>query len=189
MAKAVGIDSGAYELKIVELDGSFRRPKLSKVCIERTDVPSVGEDAAAVAATQVREVLKEAGMGRDNLAIAFPSNRTVLREMTVPFVGKEQIRRVIKFEAEGEIHSHSVDDLVVDFHILEELENETRVLIAAVPKADPLRTRQVVRGRACRAGAHRSRCDGALSRRRVGRLLRRGGRSGRGRSGGGRGRG
>lgn len=136
MAKAVGIDAGAYELKIVELDGSFRRPKLSKVCIERTDIPAAGDDPEAVAATQAREVLKEAGIGRENLGITFPANRTVLREMTVPFVGTDQIRRVIKFEAEGEIHSHSVDDLVVDFHVLEELENETRVLIAAVPKVD-----------------------------------------------------
>ncbi|MEO0481595.1 MAG: pilus assembly protein PilM [Planctomycetota bacterium] len=134
MAKSVGVDSGAFELKIVELDGSFRRPKLSKVCLEPAETAGPDEDPEQVRAVQIREVLKEGGLQRDNLAMAACGRDVLLRELKVPFVGKEQIRRVIKFEAESEIHSHSVDDLVVDFHVFEELESETRVLVAGLPK-------------------------------------------------------
>ena len=34
MAKAVGLDAGEFEVKVVELDGSFRRPRLSRVIVE-----------------------------------------------------------------------------------------------------------------------------------------------------------
>ena len=34
MAKGVGLDIGEYEIKVVELDGSYKRPRLTKVSID-----------------------------------------------------------------------------------------------------------------------------------------------------------
>lgn len=142
MAKAVGLDAGEFEVKVVELDGSFRRPRLSRVIVEPVAEGSArAEDEAHAAreAEATHSALQDGGFSRDNLNMAFPCREAVLRQMTVPFVGEEQIRKVIKFEAEGSIHSHSVDDMVVDFHVLGQAETETRVLMAALPKV-PLRT-------------------------------------------------
>ncbi|MHC4919986.1 MAG: type II secretion system protein GspL [Planctomycetota bacterium] len=137
MAKAVGLDAGEYEVKVVELDGSYRKPRLAKVNIERIAQESASaadEQHATTEAESVRQVLKDAAVSKEGVNLGFPCREAVLRTINVPFTGTDKIRKVIKFEAEGEIHSHNVDDMVVDFHTIEEQENETRVLVAAVPK-------------------------------------------------------
>lgn len=142
MAKSVGIDPGEFEVKVVELDGSYRKPRLTKFVVEAVAAGAaraVDETHAARQAEATLTALEEGGFAKDNLSMAFPCRESVLRALTIPFVGEDQIRKVIKFEAEGSIHSHNVDDMVVDFHVLQENKSETRVLIAAVPKP-PLRT-------------------------------------------------
>ena len=142
MAKAAGIDAGEFEVKVVELDGSYRRPRLARVFVEPVAQGStrVGdEDHAFREAEAIAAALEGGGLGKDSLRMSFPCREAVLRVLNVPFVGEDQIRKVIKFEAEGSIHSHNVDDMVVDFHVLAEDDAETRVLIAAVPKP-PMRT-------------------------------------------------
>ena len=128
--------------KVIELDGSYRRPRLSKVLVESVAAGSARAEDQSHAlreAQATHAALQGGNFSRDNLSMAFPCREAVLRLMTVPFVGEDQIRKVIKFEAEGSIHSHNVDDMVVDFHKLGESATETRVLMAGLPKA-PLRT-------------------------------------------------
>ncbi|MEZ5964646.1 MAG: pilus assembly protein PilM [Planctomycetota bacterium] len=136
MAKGVGLDIGEYEIKVVELDGSYRKPRLAKVSIDSVDV---GDDEAN-RASEALHVLKDAGIARENVCLGFPCRESVLRTITVPFVGDDNIRKVVKFEVEGNIHSHNVDDMVVDFLTIEPLQNQTKVLVVAAPKA-PLRAR------------------------------------------------
>ena len=35
MAKCVGLDAGEFEVKVVELDGSYRKPRLTKASVDR----------------------------------------------------------------------------------------------------------------------------------------------------------
>ena len=119
MAKAVGLDAGEYEVKLVELDGSYRKTRLSKIIVERVEQDDAGADDALHASRGAMAALrafKEANANRDNITLGFPAREAVFRRLTVPFTGREQIRKVIKFEVEGSIHSHNVDDMVVDFH-------------------------------------------------------------------------
>ena len=141
MAKAVGLDAGEYEVKVVELEGSPRKARLSRVVVEPVGESAAhesGEVHAMREADATMRALQESGIRKDNMVLGFPCREAVLRLLLVPFVGHDQIRKVIKFEAEGEIHSHNVDDMVVDFYSIEELDAETKVLVSAVPKA-PLR--------------------------------------------------
>jgi len=137
MAKAVGLDAGEYEVKVVELDGSYRKPRLTKVNVERIAQESTSAadvQHATTEAQSVRHLLKDASVSKEGVNLGFPCREAVLRTIRVPFTGADKIRKVIKFEAEGEIHSHNVDDMVVDFHTIAERDNETQVLVAAVPK-------------------------------------------------------
>lgn len=137
MVKGVGLDAGEYEVKAVELDGSFKRPKLVNVSVDRvTHLTAQAEDPehATEEAEALRFAIKSAGMGKQNVTLGFPCREAILRRIHVPFTGTDRIRKMIKFEAESEIHSQSVDDMVVDFHVIEEVDEETEVLVAAVPK-------------------------------------------------------
>ncbi len=46
MAKAVGLDAGEYEIKVVELDGSLKKPKLTKVSIDKVAQASIRAKAS-----------------------------------------------------------------------------------------------------------------------------------------------
>jgi type IV pilus assembly protein PilM len=141
MAKGVGLDAGEFEVKVVELDGSYRKPRLTKISIDRVAQHShaaADESHAVREAESALHALKDAGVAKENVILGFPCREAVLRMLTVPFKGADNIRKMIKFEAEGQIHSHNVDDMIIDFHTIEETDSDSRVLIAAVPKP-PLR--------------------------------------------------
>ena len=131
--KSIGIDPGDHAVKVVELDGSYKKTRLTQLHVL---VAGAGDGAAraAVAATAAREAV-DAGM-RGELTLGHPCREAVLRTIELPFKGHDAIRKVVKAEIEGEIQSQSVDDMVVDFHeIGDGLAGGTRVLVASVPKA------------------------------------------------------
>jgi Tfp pilus assembly PilM family ATPase len=137
MARGVGLDAGAFEVKVVELDGSFRKPRLTKVSIDRVAAAPAAmsdEQRAAFEADAALQALKDQKVARQGLNLGFPGREVVLRNLRIPFTGDDAIRKVIKFEAENAIHSHNVDDMVVDFMTYEQTEGESSVLVAAVPK-------------------------------------------------------
>lgn len=156
MAKGVGVDVGEYEIKAVELDGSYKKPRLTKFRLERVlragdgkiekerketykeerDVKekAPARDPHAQKAKAMLEAIGAGSFAKENMSAGVQIRDGVLRTIDVPFKGQDQIRKVIKFEVEGSIHSHQVDDMVVDFLPLEETADGTRVLVVAIPK-------------------------------------------------------
>ena len=141
MVRSIGIDPGDQTVKVVELEGSYRKTRLLRVHTARAAAgPSGGTQSLAdtgakaeVVASATRAALDE-GM-RGEVTLGHPLREAVLRVIELPFKGRDAIRKVVKSEIEGEIHSHSVDDMIVDFHeIGEGAEGGTRVLVASVPK-------------------------------------------------------
>jgi len=134
MVRTVGIDPGDHAVKIVELDGNYRKTRLLRLHNEA--IPDAATRVETVA-NATRAALDE-GM-RGEIFLGHPCREAVLRVIELPFKGHDAIRKVVKAEIEGEIHSHVVDDMVVDFHELGvAAEGGTRVLVASVPK-DSLR--------------------------------------------------
>ena len=73
MAKAVGLDAGEYEIKLVELEGSYRRTRLSKIAVERVEQDEAGADDALHASREAESALqafKTAEAHRENYGFA-----------------------------------------------------------------------------------------------------------------------
>ena len=138
MVRSIGIDSGDHSVKLVELDGNYRKTRLLSVHtapVSAAADPAARAEVIAAAAAAAREE----GM-RGEYCLGYPCREAVLRVIELPFKGRDAIRKVVKAEIEGEIFSHSVDDMVVDFHeIGEGAEGGTRIIVGSVPK-DGLRT-------------------------------------------------
>lgn len=133
--RSIGIDPGDLAVKVVELDGSYKRARLLRVHVGSAGAPAAD---AAVRAAAVAEVAKAAvaeGMKGD-VSLGHPCREAVLRTLELPFQGHDAIRKVVKSEIEGEIQSQAIDDMVVDFLELGPgASGGTRVLVASVPKA------------------------------------------------------
>jgi len=131
MPKTVGVDPGDALVKVVELDGSYRKLRLLQVHTAPVDA---GLPKTAVVAAAVRDAV-DAGMKGD-VFLGYPCREAVLRTIELPFKGKDALRKVVKSEVENEIHGYAVDDMVVAFHEVEgAAEGGSRVLVAAMPKS------------------------------------------------------
>lgn len=133
MVRSIGIDPGDRMACVVELDGSYRKTRLVHA---HTAPIGAGDDPMRpdVVAEAVREAISENGM-KGAVTLGHPCREAVLRTIELPFKGADAIRKVVKAEIEGEIYTHSVDDMVVDFHeVGQPAAGGTRVLVASVPK-------------------------------------------------------
>jgi len=132
MVRSIGIDPGDRVVNVVELDGSYRKTRLLNV---RSAAIGVGDDPMRpdIIADAVREAIDDGMKGE--ITLGYPCREAVLRTIELPFKGADAIKKVVKSEIEGEIFTHSVEDMVVDFHEIGELAaGGTKVMVAAVPK-------------------------------------------------------
>lgn len=133
--RSIGIDSGDRTVKVVELEGSYKKARLLRVHTAPAGAPGADANARAEAVAAAARAALDGGM-RGDVSVGHPCREAVLRTIEVPFKGTDAIRKVIKAEIEGEIQSQSVDDMVVDFHeIGVGATGGTRILVASVPKA------------------------------------------------------
>src|SRR5688572_9420743 len=120
MARAVGLGIGTRTVKVVELSGSAKAFRIQRLAVREVPAhPPEGTvpaawDADEALAGVVREVFDSLQLPREDVCASFDSGSTIFREITVPFLETEQIRKVVRFEAENHLHSHSVDEVVVN---------------------------------------------------------------------------
>jgi type IV pilus assembly protein PilM len=163
MARAVGLDIGARFIKVVELVGGPRSFKIQRVAIR--EIPGTGpepqpsedlaqdivieeegaEPAEKAPAGPTREerisdllaeVFGSLHLPREDVCAALGSGSTVFREIQVPFFEEDQIRKVVRFEAENHLHRYSVDDVVVNWVKTGQTKDGSRLTIFATPKQD-----------------------------------------------------
>ncbi len=135
MVRSIGIDPGDQAVKVVEVEGSYKKTRLLRVHVATIAASAADGGARVDFIAETARTAIDAGM-RGEVCLGHPCREAVLRVIELPFKGHDAIRKVIKAEIEGEIQSQSVDDMIVDFHeIGAGTAGGTRILVASVPKA------------------------------------------------------
>jgi type IV pilus assembly protein PilM len=160
MARAIGLDIGARFVKVVELVGGPRSFRVQRVAVR--EIPGTGpkreqetdltEDLVIEREDEIveppedeptredhisemiGEIFGSLHLPREDVCAAFDSGVTVFREITVPFFEEDQIRKVVRFEAENHLHSYAIDDVVVNWMKTGETKDGSRLTIFASPK-------------------------------------------------------
>src|SRR5579859_7604674 len=107
MARYVGIDVGATQIKVAILRGSARRWAIERlVAIDRPppDAVSIGGAAAPVQTLEdvMREATREPAAGGDPLSVGFDGARTFVRMLEVPPNVRRRLVEVLPFELEAQ---------------------------------------------------------------------------------------
>lgn len=137
MARSCGIRVGPRRFELVVIDGSPKKHKI--VAHVLGELPRASGDEAAdlqEAAAALRQAAKEATVPHDNVAIAIDAGLGAFRTLKLPFSEKAKVEEVLKFEVESLLPHWSIDDVVVDFHMVEEAHDSSEFLITAVQKSD-----------------------------------------------------
>jgi type IV pilus assembly protein PilM len=153
MARAVGLDIGTRVVKLVELAGTAKSFKVQRFVVR--EVPHPPEHAAAegelpydadeALAATIRDMFEGLRLPKEDICASFDAGSTVFREITVPFKDDDQIRKVVRFEAENHLHSHSIEDVVVNWIKISETRDGSRLTILASPKAELTRRLAILR--------------------------------------------
>lgn len=152
MARAVGLDIGSRTIKVVELSGTPKSFKVMRVVTRPLPEPDphppegeVVKDRDELLSDEIREIFQSLKLPKDDVCVSFDSGVTIFREIVVPFLEDDQIRKVVKFEAEHHLHSQTIEDVVVNWVKTGQSKDGSRLTIFASPKPELERLLTVLR--------------------------------------------
>ena len=132
MASFVGLDLSSNQARILEAEGTAKKLKIKNFAsVDLVASEATGPAAAFMdkeTAEQIGKAFSKNKFSREPIAMSWDSDHTIFREMTLPFLGEEQIRKVIKYEAESHLLNCDIDDVVVSFYKLREEKEKARDL-------------------------------------------------------------
>jgi len=140
MATQTAIDYSSTCLRLMEFEGSGKR--LRVLGVEEVDlrVQTTGEDeleADDLRADAIAIAMKECGFAPDPCGMAYDASSALFREFDLPFTNDEQVKKVVRFEAESHIPL-DIDDVIMQHLVLRTARDRSRILVAAIKKEDLL---------------------------------------------------
>jgi Tfp pilus assembly PilM family ATPase len=125
--RILGVDIGSRAIKAVQLTTSLTDFQITGFMVKEHEVSTWDE------LSEVLRTLAEEGMEGDVVVTSFPSHRVILRTTEMPFAQVNKIDATIRFEAES-IMAVPLDDMIVDFALLERRPHASTVLITCAEK-------------------------------------------------------
>ncbi len=141
MARSLGIELTDASVRILALESSGRKSRILQ--FSQAPVPPGEGPWEERATAALKEALSASKGPRGRIVAAVDSGDALLREVTLPFKGEDQIRKTVRFEMESLIHNYSIEQLVVSHYKTGETDKGTHLIAAAVPKEALARRLQV----------------------------------------------
>jgi len=144
MPKSVGLEIHARGVRAAEVVGRGRKFRVTRY-VDRPVTPRGG----APDPDELQDALAELFKGkfsRNHVIAGLDASEAVVREIPVPFTSEDQIRKVVKYEAEHHLHDCDADDVVVQYIKTGPAGEGTRLLVMATRKDDIARRIEYCRG-------------------------------------------
>ena len=139
MAHVIGLDIGSFSVKVVLL-----KERGGRLVLVDFAVADLGEEPIeslepeqrnTITQNLIKQLLTTAGLKSKDVAISLSGDQVIVRYIKLPYMTKEELKGVIRFEAEQYI-PFSMDQVVLDFCILgevtEEGQKKIEVLLVAI---------------------------------------------------------
>jgi hypothetical protein len=133
MARACGLRLGSRRFEMTVLDGTSKKPKLID-CFSG-DLPPHTPEFAKQRRAALKAAFKRVGKGLDNLGVALDVRGAAFRRQTVPLADASKIEAVLKYEVEARLPQFNIDDVSVDWMVLDQANDSSSLLVTAVPKS------------------------------------------------------
>jgi Tfp pilus assembly PilM family ATPase len=132
MARSVGIELTPAHARILSLE----RAGKTTAILQFYEAPILPGEAPweERAATAIKEACTVTKVSKSRIYAALDSGEAILREVSLPFKGDDQIRKTVRFEMESLIHNYTIEQLIVSHYRTGETDKGSLLLAAAVPK-------------------------------------------------------
>ena len=130
MARSVGLDIHPRGVRAVEVTGGRKSFRIAKY-MEHSLTPRGGAPDPEELREALTDIFKNGKFSRHSVVTAVEAHETVVREIPVPFKADDQIRKVVKYEAEHHLHDCDADDVIVQYTKVGESAEGTNLLVFA----------------------------------------------------------
>ena len=145
MGKSVGLEIHARGVRAVEVTGRGKNAKVVRY-VDTPLVPRGGAPDPEELQDALNAIFRGSKFSRNHVVTSLPADETVVREIPVPFKNDDQIRKVIKYEAEHHLHDCDADDVIVQYTRIGESADGANLLVFAARKDDISRRIEYARG-------------------------------------------
>lgn len=132
MARSVGIELTPAHVRILSLELAGKASKILQ--FHEAPIPAGETPWEDRAVEALREAFAASKAPKGRIIAALDSGDAILREVSLPFKGDDQIRKTVRFEMESLIHNYTIEQLVVSSYKTGETDKGSLLLAAAVPK-------------------------------------------------------
>jgi Tfp pilus assembly PilM family ATPase len=133
MARAVGLELTPAHVRILSLEQAGKAMKILQ--FHQASIPAGEAPWEERAAAALKQAFADSKVPRSRVFAALDSGDAILREVSLPFKGDDQVRKTVRFEMESLIHNYTIEQLIVSHYKTGETDKGTLLLAAAVPKA------------------------------------------------------
>ncbi|MHC5036523.1 MAG: hypothetical protein ACYTHM_04350 [Planctomycetota bacterium] len=130
MARCTGIQILENRVRAVTLSGSPKNPRVTRFA----EIPRTPEEEGEKGwGGTVRRLLQENRIPKDPAVLALPTTDVKVRTLAIPFQSPDQIRKVIRTMMEEHLHGFPIEEALLTFHKLRDLDNlSSHVLALAI---------------------------------------------------------
>ncbi|MBI1908901.1 MAG: pilus assembly protein PilM [Deltaproteobacteria bacterium] len=132
--KILGIDIGSYSVKIAEIERAYKGFELVNFYERVVAYNEVLSPEEAIAAT-LQKLVDDFSLKPDIVLASLPGSLVATRLLELPFSNPKKIDTTVEFEMEGYL-PFSLEDLLIDYHILKSAKNLSSILVAYGKKTD-----------------------------------------------------
>src|SRR6185295_384885 len=132
MARSVGVELTPAHVRILSLELAGKVSKILQ--FHEAPIPEGETPWEERAGAVLKQAFTDSKISRARVVGAIDSGDAILREVSLPFKGDDQIRKTVRFEMESLIHNYTIEQLVVSHYKTGETDKASLLLAAAVPK-------------------------------------------------------
>ncbi len=133
--QAIGVDISGGVVRAVLVEGSTKKCTVLEIGEALIEPASADEPYTSTLARALKSAFSQLTGSKDSVAIVIDSPHCAYRELTLPFVGDEEIRKVVKFELESHLQQWNIDEVIADVYTISQTKGQSHLLVAAAPKA------------------------------------------------------
>lgn len=132
--RIIGIDAGAYSVKIAVIERGFKSFSFVEFYERRIQYNELlsPEESTAIA---IQGLTDDHDLRWDVACLGFPAQRVTSRLLTFPFGSTKKIDQTVQFEIESYI-PFNMEDVVLDYVIVWHTKDASRVMVIYVQKKD-----------------------------------------------------
>ena len=133
MGRYAGLEIDRDNLRMAIFEGSPKKFSLVDF-IDEEIIAASDEERREIISGILTDLLSRKENRGMEIICGLDSRNVMLREISVPYAKDEMIAKTIRFEAESYLHSHAIEDVVIEYLKCSETESSSRLIICAALK-------------------------------------------------------